>query len=108
MKFSPSHAYNYGCIYGNSLVRKFQIRQKDYSKVKQQQKEKGIYMLPIKQLNVDVEKSKDRDLKPLQTALSYLHQDEQDKILELAKNMPDPIVLIDEALAIQLMVSVNK
>ncbi len=101
MKFSPSHAYNYGCIYGNSLVRKFKIRQKDYSKVKQQQKEKGIYMLPIRQLNVDVEKSKDRDLKPLQTALSYLHQDEQDKILELAKNMPDPITLIDEALAIQ-------
>lgn len=100
-KLDPSFAYNYGCIYGNSLNKKFDMTKKNYKKAKEQQKEKGIYMLPVRQLNTDVETSKDTDLKPLQTAISFLRQDEQERILELAKNMPDPLALIDEALAIQ-------
>lgn len=90
-------------VFGSATSKRCGYTMKEVEALKNKYKEKGIYMLPIRQ-NAQYpmsEGNQEGKYSAMGFAIACLDQDDQDRIIELAKHMPDPKILIDEAIAIQ-------
>lgn len=91
-------------IFGKATGKVCGFNQKQSKAIIEKQKEKGVFLLPDKEL------AKNPILPPdikgenwgaLQFAIASLDPVNQDKIVEIAKNMPSSSVLMDQTIAIQ-------
>ena len=94
-------------FFGESTKKRCGYNEKEAQQIKEKYKEKGVYFLPVKKINeepmpVQYKTHKEGGFGAVQFAIASLAPEDQDKILELAKNMPSSEVLINYALAIQM------
>lgn len=95
-------------FFGESSARRCGYNKKEVQAIKNKYKEKGVYMLPVRKLAKDkmpAKKGKQQTADSFSSigfAVACLDYDDQNKIIELSKNIPDPSVLIDETIALQL------
>ena len=107
MDYKERFFINNYTFFGESTRRRCKYKQKEAQAIKDKYKKKGVYFLPVKEFkktDVPVEyKKKDNDamFSAVQFAVASLEQGDQEKILELTKNMPSSETLINSALAIQ-------
>lgn len=107
MDYKERFFINNYTFFGESTRRRCKYKQKEAQAIKDKYKKKGVYFLPVKEFkktDVPVEyKKKDNDamFSAVQFAVASLEPGDQEKILELAKNMPSSETLINSALAIQ-------
>lgn len=105
MDYKERFFINNYTFFGESTRRRCQYKKKEAQAIKDKYKKKGVYFLPVKEFkktDVPVEKKIDKaNFSAVQFAVASLDQPDQDRILELAKNMPSSEVLINSALAIQ-------
>ena len=90
-------------VFGSATSKRCGYTRKEVEALKNKYKEQGIYMLPIRktaQYPMD-EGNQEGKYSSIGFAIACLDQDDQHKITELAKHMPSPEILIDEALALQ-------
>lgn len=95
-------------FFGESSAKRCGYNKKEVQAIKNKYKEKGIYMLPVRQTSKDkmpAKKGKKQTNDSFSTigfAVACLDYDDQNKIIELSKHIPEPSVLIDETIALQL------
>lgn len=103
MQHDETFYVNNYAFYGESAKRRYNLTQKEVNNIKDKNKEKGIYMLPIRKLakdNLPQENKKD-SFGAVSFVVSCLDFEDQEQIVELAKNIPSPEVLIDQSIALQ-------
>ena len=93
-------------FFGSSTYKRCGYNKKQARAIKNKLKEEGHYMLPIKQLAENQmptqgQKTTEDIYSGIQLAVSGLDLEDQQQIVELAKNVPDPAILIDHTIAIQ-------
>lgn len=90
-------------VFGSGISNRCGYTKKEIKSLKDKYKEKGEYMLPIREINQYPmqEGNQEGKYSSIGFAIACLDQEDQQMITELAKHMPDPEVLIDEALALQ-------
>lgn len=107
MDYKERFFINNYSFFGESTRRRCKYKQKEAQAIKDKYKKKGVYFLPVKKFEEAeapvkyVKKDNDAMFSAVQFAVASLEPQDQDKILELAKNMPSSEVLINSALAIQ-------
>ena len=72
--------------------------------IKQKYRDKGVFLLPDKELaknRMPTKKKGKNAFGAVQFAIASLSPLDQEKIVEIAKNMPEPAVLMDQTIAIQ-------
>ena len=95
-------------FFGESSAKRCGYNKKEVQAIKNKYKQKGIYMLPVRKMAEDkmpAKKGKKQTVDSFSTigfAVACLDYDSQNQIIELAKNIPDPKILIDETIALQL------
>ena len=92
-------------IFGEGSARIYGFKKKEAQAIREKYKKKGVFLLPDKEL------AKNRMPAPttgsknvfgaVQFAIASLNPNDQDKIVEIAKNMPEPATLMDQTIAIQ-------
>lgn len=94
-------------IFGASISRVCGYSDKKAKALKEKYKKKGVYLLPNKKLaekNMPLEKgqpTKNNDFSAVQFAVASLDPIDQQKVIQMAKQMPDPKILMDQTIAIQ-------
>ena len=90
-------------VFGSATSKRCGYTRKEVEALKNKYKEQGVYMLPIRETaQYPMDKgNQEGKYSSISFAIACLDQDDQHKITELAKNMPSPEILIDEALALQ-------
>jgi hypothetical protein len=95
-------------FFGESSRRRCKYTFKKAKGIKEKYKKKGVYLLPVKEFaetnapaKKDSKYSNENAFSGIQFAVASLDQSDQDKVIELAKNIPNPNILIDQAIAIQ-------
>ena len=93
------------CFFGESSRRRCKYKKKEAKTIKEKYKKKGVYLLPVKKM-VDQKlnmkgKNGDSNFGAIQFAVASLDPGDQERILEIAKNIPKPNELIDQTIAIQ-------
>lgn len=101
MSFQDDYIQNNYGIYGDNIVKQFKMNKKEFQALKEENKKKGIYMLPVTKLATPTNNNRIDGIGGLQLCVSHLQNDDQQQILELAKNVPDPSILIDQTIALQ-------
>lgn len=105
MDYKERFFINNYTFFGESTRRRCKYRKKEAQAIKDKYKKKGVYFLPVRELkktNMPTEhKTDNANFSAVQFAVASLEPQDQEMILELAKNMPSPDVLINSALAIQ-------
>lgn len=95
-------------FFGESSGRRCGYNRKEVRAIKDKYKEKGVYMLPVRKVaksKMPAKKGAQRytdSFSSIGFAVACLDYDDQNKIIELSKNIPNPNVLIDETIALQL------
>lgn len=94
-------------LFGESSARRCGYNKKEVRAIKDKYKEKGVYMLPVRKVaNKKMPAKKGTQpndgFSSIGFAIACLDYDDQNKIIELSKNIPNPNVLIDETIALQL------
>lgn len=95
-------------FFGESSARRCGYTKKEVQAIKDKYKKKGVYMLPVRKVAKDkmpAKKGKKQTTDSFSSigfAVACLDYDDQNKIIELSKNIPEPSVLIDETIALQL------
>lgn len=94
-------------FFGQSSARRYKYKPQDITAIKKKQKEKGNYMLPVRKVTKDKMPVKNgrkmqNHFSTIGFAVACLDYDDQNKLIELSKNVPDPNILIDEAIALQV------
>ena len=92
-------------IFGKNTARIYGLTRKEEQSIKDKYKEKGVFLLPNKELAKNRMPSKNSNRKSsfgaIQFAIASLDPINQEKIVEIAKNMPEPGALMDQTIAIQ-------
>lgn len=95
-------------FFGEACGRRCGYSKKEVQAIKDKYKKQGIYMLPVRKTaenKMPAKKGKKQATDSFSTigfAVACLDYDDQNKLIELSKNIPDPTVLIDETIALQL------
>ena len=95
-------------FFGESCAKRCGYNKKEVQNIKNKYKKKGIYMLPVRKIaenKMPAKKGKKQTNNSFSTigfAVACLDYENQNQIIELSKNIPDPNVLIDETIALQL------
>ncbi len=95
-------------FFGEASAKRCGYSKKEARAIKNKYKEKGVYMLPVRKTatnKMPAKKGKKQTNDSFSTigfAVACLNYDDQNKIIELSKNIPDPTILIDETIALQL------
>ena len=90
-------------FFGESAKRRYNLSQKEVNDIKDRYKEKGIYMLPIRKMteNSLPDENKKDSFGAVSFVVSCLDYEDQEHIIELAKNIPNPEILINQSIALQ-------
>lgn len=94
-------------VFGAGTQRLCGYSTKKANAIREKYKEKGVYLLPNKKLaenNMPLKKGAQRRenlLSPIQLAVASLDPLSQEEVIEMAKHMPEPKYLMDQAIAIQ-------
>ena len=92
-------------FYGEACIKRCGYNKKEAQAIKEKYKKKGIYMLPVRKVAENKMPSKDGKKKGTYSCIGFavacLDYDDQNEIIELSKNIPDPKILIDETIALQ-------
>lgn len=95
-------------FFGESSAKRCGYNKKEVQAIKNKYKKKGVYMLPVRKTaenKMPAKKGKKQTVDSFSTigfAVACLDYDDQNKLIELSKNIPEPSVLIDETIALQL------
>lgn len=95
-------------FFGESSAKRCGYNKKEVQAIKNKYKKKGIYMLPVRKTaenKMPAKKGKRQTADSFSTigfAVACLDYDDQNTLIELSKNIPDPSILIDETIALQL------
>lgn len=94
--------HNYS-VFGSATGKRCGYTKKEIEALKTKYKEEGIYMLPIRETAQYPmsDNNKNHTYNAIGFAIACLDQEDQNKITQLAKNIPEPETLIDEAIALQ-------
>lgn len=94
--------HNYS-VFGSATGKRCGYTKKEIEALKTKYKEEGIYMLPIRETAQYPmsDNNKNNTYNAIGFAIACLDQEDQNKITQLAKNIPEPETLIDEAIALQ-------
>lgn len=93
-------------IFGASIGKVCGFTMKEMKALKEKYKKKGVYLLPNKKFAEEampLENQIDRGINfsALQFAVASLNPLDQEKIIQTAKHMPEPKILMDQTIAIQ-------
>lgn len=92
-------------FFGEACAKRCGYSKKEAQVIKDKYKKKGIYMLPVRKVTEEKMPSKDGKKKGTYSCIGFavacLDYDNQNEIIELSKNIPDPKILIDETIALQ-------
>ena len=92
-------------IFGEGTAKIYGFKKKEAEALKQKYKEKGVFLLPDKNLaagSMSTPKKKNKNtFGAVQFAIASLAPPDQEKIVAIAKNMPEPAQLMDQTIAIQ-------
>lgn len=92
-------------IFGEGGAKIYGFKKKEVQAIKEKYKEKGVFLLPDKELaknRLPTPKNKTKNIfGAVQFAIASLSPPDQEKIIEIAKNMPEPGKLMDQTIAIQ-------
>ncbi len=109
MNMDPKEEFfveNYS-IFGQSISKVCGMTKKEMDALKEKYKKKGVYLLPNKKFAekaMPLETSQiDRgtNFSALQFTVASLNPLDQEKVIQTAKHMPEPKILMDQAIAIQ-------
>ena len=95
-------------FFGESSAKRCGYNKKEVQAIKNKYKKQGVYMLPVRKTaenKMPAKKGKKQTTDSFSTigfAVACLDYDDQNKLIELSKNIPEPSVLIDETIALQL------
>ena len=95
-------------FFGESSAKRCGYNKKEVQAIKNKYKKQGVYMLPVRKTaenKMPAKKGKKQTADSFSTigfAVACLDYDDQNKLIELSKNIPEPNVLIDETIALQL------
>lgn len=95
-------------FYGEASAKRCGYNKKEVRAIKDKYKKKGIYMLPVRKVaenKMPAKENKKQTQDSFSTigfAVACLNYDDQNKIIELSKHIPEPSILIDETIALQL------
>ena len=95
-------------FFGESSAKRCGYNKKEVQAIKDKYKKQGVYMLPVRKVaenKMPAKKGKKQTTNSFSTigfAVACLDYDDQNKLIELSKNIPEPDVLIDETIALQL------
>ena len=95
-------------FFGEASAKRCGYSKKEVQAIKNKYKEKGIYMLPVRKMAENKMPAKQGSRQTTDSfstigfAVACLDYDDQNQLIELSKNIPDPSVLIDETIALQL------
>lgn len=94
--------HNYS-VFGSATGKRCGYTKKEIEALKTKYKKEGIYMLPIRETAQYPmsDNNKNHTYNAIGFAIACLDQEDQNKITQLAKNIPEPETLIDEAIALQ-------
>lgn len=94
--------HNYS-VFGSATGKRCGYTKNEIEALKTKYKEEGIYMLPIRETAQYPmsDNNKNYTYNAIGFAIACLDQEDQNKITQLAKNIPEPETLIDEAIALQ-------
>lgn len=108
MSMDPNEEFfveNYS-IFGASITKVCGYTIKEMKALKEKYKKKGVYLLPNKKFAekaMPLENKIDRGINfsALQFTVASLNPLDQEKVIQTAKHMPEPKILMDQAIAIQ-------
>lgn len=95
-------------FFGESSAKRCGYNKKEVQAIKNKYKKQGVYMLPVRKTSenkMPAKKGKKQTADSFSTigfAVACLDYDDQNKLIEISKNIPEPSVLIDETIALQL------
>lgn len=96
-------------LYGEASAKRCGYTKKEVQAIKTKYKKQGVYMLPIRKMAEKKMPAKkgsrntSDNYSSIAFAIACLDYDDQNKLIEFSRNMPNPSVLIDDALTLQLM-----
>lgn len=91
-------------IFGEGAAKIYGFKKDEVQAIKKKYKEKGVFLLPDKKLaenKMPTKTGRPTMFGAVQFAIASLNPIDQEKIVEIAKNMPEPGVLMDQTIAIQ-------
>lgn len=94
-------------LYGEASAKRCGYTKKEVQAIKEKYKKQGIYMLPVRKMAENKMPAKkgsrntSDNYSSIAFAIACLDYDDQNALIEFSKNMPEPSVLIDEALTLQ-------
>ena len=95
-------------FYGEASAKRCGYTKKEVQAIKEKYKKQGIYMLPVRKMaenKMPAKKGKrntSNNYSSIAFAVACLDYDDQNELIEFAKNVPNPNILIDEAITMQL------
>lgn len=96
-------------LYGEASAKRCGYSKKEVQAIKEKYKEKGIYMLPVRKMvenKMPAQKGSratSNDYSSIAFAIACLDYDDQNRLIEFSKNVPNTPVLINEAITLELM-----
>ena len=93
-------------IFGSASRMKYGYTKKESLAIREKYKKKGVFLLPDKKLAENKMTPKnnipnDTMFGAVQFAIASLNVSDQEKILEIARNIPSPQILMDQTIALQ-------
>lgn len=94
-------------LYGQASAKRCGYTKKEVQAIKEKYKKQGIYMLPVRKMAENKMPAKkggrntSDDYSSISFAIACLNYDDQNALIEFSKNVPNPSVLIDEAITLQ-------
>jgi len=92
-------------IFGEGSSKIYGFKKDEVQAIRKKYKEKGVFLLPEKKLaenKVPAKTGKSKNVfGAVQFAIASLGPADQERIVEIAKNMPEPAILMDQTIAIQ-------
>lgn len=94
-------------IFGSASRTKYGYTKKESNTIREKYKKKGVFLLPDKKLAENKMVAKDNHIVTdsmfgaVQFAIASLNVSDQEKILEIARNIPSPQILMDQTIALQ-------
>lgn len=94
-------------LYGEASAKRCGYTKKEVRAIKEKYKKQGIYMLPVRKMAENKmpakkgNKNTSNNYSSIAFAIACLDYDDQNALIEFSKHVPEPSVLIDEALTLQ-------
>lgn len=95
-------------LYGEASAKRCGYTKKEVQAIKNKYKKQGIYMLPVRKMAENKMPAKkgnrntSNNYSSIAFAIACLDYDDQNKLIEFSKNVPNTSILIDEAITLQL------